>query len=57
MLGSHRTVLDAYALPMMRWAAEKLPDALSKHPNVADHLERLSADQAVRKVLHDEGIA
>jgi glutathione S-transferase len=50
------TVLDAYALPMMRWAADKLPDGLAKHPNVKAHLERISADPVVRKVLADEGI-
>ena len=56
MLGEHRTVLDAYALPMMLWADEKVPNGLSKHPNIKAHLDRISADQAVRKVLADEGI-
>ncbi|MBV8523175.1 MAG: glutathione S-transferase C-terminal domain-containing protein, partial [Acetobacteraceae bacterium] len=56
ILGDHRTVLDAYALPMLRWAVDKLPGELSKHPNVKAHLDRLSGNRSVQKVLADEGI-
>ncbi|MBV8522831.1 MAG: glutathione S-transferase family protein [Acetobacteraceae bacterium] len=54
IVGEHRTVLDAYALPMMRWAAAKLPEGLVKHPNVKAHLDRIAGDPSVRKVIADE---
>ena len=54
IVGEHRTVIDAYALPMMRWAAAKLPDGLVKHPNVKAHLDRIADDPSVRKVIADE---
>lgn len=54
IVGEHRTVLDAYALPMLRWAATKLPGGLAKHPNAKAHLDRFADDQSVRKVIADE---
>ena len=54
IVGEHRTVLDAYALPMLRWAATKLPGGLAKHPNTKAHLDRFADDQSVRKVIADE---
>lgn len=49
--------LDAYAFPMMRWGAAKLPDGLDPWPNVAALSKRLYADPAVERVLAIEAKA
>ncbi len=56
-LGGRRTILDAYVLPMFRWARAMLPDGLKRHPNCENLLQRIEADPAVKKVLASEGIA
>lgn len=54
ILGERRTVLDAYALPMLRWATAKLPDGLASYPSVRTHLERMLADPGVADVIASE---
>lgn len=44
----------AYALPTMRWAAAKLPEGLSKYPNIEANHSRLAADPSVRRVIAGE---
>jgi glutathione S-transferase len=55
--GSRRTILDAYVLPMFRWARTILPDGLKGHPNCGGLLQRLEADPLAQKVIADEGIS
>ena len=54
ILAARRTVLDAYALPMMRWSVAKLPGGLAPFPNVLAHLERMLADLGVAQVIASE---
>ncbi|MFT3975284.1 MAG: glutathione S-transferase family protein [Amaricoccus sp.] len=46
-----RSVVDAYALPMLRWGRAKLPEQLERWPALGGLVERLEADAAVRRVL------
>lgn len=46
-----RSIIDAYALPMLRWARAKLPEKLGAWPSAASLVDRLEADPAVRRVL------
>ena len=54
IVADRRTVLDAYALPMLRWSAAKLPDGLAPYPNVYAHLGRLLADPGATQVIASE---
>lgn len=54
ILDGGRSVIDAYAFPMMRWAAAKLPEGLKDFPNVQALHDRLAADPAVQRVLASE---
>ena len=49
-----RSVIDAYACPMLRWAAKLLPEKLADWPNVQALHDRLAADEAVKRVLARE---
>jgi glutathione S-transferase len=55
--GETRSYIDAYAFPMVRWAASALPDKLDAFPNIRAHHERLAADEAVKRALSAEGLA
>lgn len=54
-----RSVIDAYALPMLRWARMKVPEGLGRWGGLARLLDRLEADPGVQKVLtvHRESAA
>jgi glutathione S-transferase len=54
ILDGGRSVIDAYAFPMMRWAGKLLPGGLEAFPNVQALHDRLAADPAVQKVLARE---
>lgn len=54
ILGSARSVIDAYAFPMIRWAIKMVPGGLDDHPNVQALHDRLATDPAVRKILARE---
>jgi glutathione S-transferase len=56
MLGGRRTFLDAYCLPMLRWARAMLPGGLRNHPNCERLLGCVEADPVAKKVMIDEGI-
>lgn len=49
-----RSVIDAYAFPMIRWGMKMLPGGVVDFPNVTALHDRLAADPAVRKVLARE---
>ncbi|MFV0293387.1 MAG: glutathione S-transferase family protein [Paracoccus sp. (in: a-proteobacteria)] len=49
-----RSIIDAHAFPMIRWAIRMLPEGLTDYPNVQALHDRLAADPAVQKVLADE---
>ena len=54
ILDGGRSVIDAYAFPMIRWAIKLLPDGLTDYPNVRALHDRIAADPAVQKVLARE---
>lgn len=45
-----RSIADAYAFVMARWT-EYLPKTWREYPHIAPFMERMQADEAVRKVL------
>ncbi|MFD1881238.1 glutathione S-transferase family protein [Paracoccus pacificus] len=49
-----RSVVDAYAFPMIRWGIKVLPGGLADFPNVQALHDRLAADPAVQKVVAAE---
>ncbi|MGN0932108.1 glutathione S-transferase family protein [Falsigemmobacter intermedius] len=50
-----RSVIDAYAFPMIRWGQAMLPGGLADFPEVQRLHDKLAADPAVQKVLAREG--
>ncbi len=54
VLDGGRSVIDAYAFPMIRWARKMLPGGLGPYPNVQALHDRLEADPAVQAVLARE---
>ena len=52
-----RSVIDAYAFPMIRWAVRVLPDGIAAWPNVQALHDRLAADAGVQTVLAAEKAA
>lgn len=55
-MGSKRTYVDAYSVPMLRWAKNVLPGGLKEYPEVARQHERMLQDESVVRVMTDEGI-
>lgn len=49
-----RSVIDAYAFPMIRWGRKLLPEGLAAWPNVVALHDRLAADAQVKAVLARE---
>ena len=56
ILGDKRTILDAYATPMLNWAASMLPGGLAAFPSLLAHQQRMRADPAVLRVMAAEGL-
>ena len=54
ILDGGRSVIDAYAFPMIRWGINLLPHGLKEYPNVKALHDKLDADAAVKKVLARE---
>jgi len=54
ILGPARSVTDAYAFPMIRWAIKMVPGGLDDYANVQALHDRLAADPAVQKILARE---
>lgn len=57
MLGAKRTFVDAYTVPMVRWATSVLPGGLADLPDVARHHAHMLADPAVQRAMADEGLS
>lgn len=49
-----RSVIDAYAFPMIRWAVRMLPNGIAPWKNIEALRARIAADPAVQKVLDRE---
>ena len=56
IVGDKRTIVDAYATPMLNWAVSMLPEGLTGHPNLRGHRGRMLTDPAVRRVMEAEGL-
>lgn len=56
IVGGKRTLVDAYATPMLNWAAAMLPEGLTEHPALAAHRRRMRTDPAVLRVMEAEGL-
>lgn len=54
IIGLERSVIDAYAFPMIRWAGKLLPDGVANYPHVQALHDRLAAGPAVQRVLARE---
>lgn len=54
ILDGGRSVIDAYAFPMIRWAIKLLPGGLEGYPNVQALHDRLAEDLSVQQVLERE---
>jgi len=54
ILDGGRSVIDAYAFPMIRWGAKLLPGGLQEFSGVQALHDRIAADPAVQKVLARE---
>lgn len=57
MIGGKRTIMDAYALPMLNWASSKLQGGLVDYPAVLALHTRLLEDPVVARVMHEEASA
>jgi glutathione S-transferase len=55
IVGKKRTIIDAYATPILNWAAANLKNGLDPFPALKAHRERMLQDHAVAKVMRDEG--
>lgn len=55
-MGSKRSYVDAYSVPMVRWARGVLPGGLEQFPNVARHHDHMLQDPAVVRAMTEEGI-
>ncbi len=49
-----RSVADAYAFPMIRWAAKMMPGGIGDYPNIQALFDRIGDDAAVERVLARE---
>lgn len=56
IVGDTRTYVDAYSVPMIRWASSMLPGGLADWPSVKAHHERMLADPGVERAMADEGL-
>lgn len=56
MLGSKRTFVDAYTVPMVRWATSAIPGGLAGYPDIKRHHEHMLADAGVQRAMRDEGL-
>lgn len=56
IVGDTRTFVDAYSVPMIRWASSMLPGGLADWPAVKAHHERMLADPGVERAMRDEGL-
>ncbi len=55
IVGEHRTIADAYAIPMLRWG-RLLSKPLKEYPVLDAYLARWEADEGARKALIEQGL-
>lgn len=55
-VGDGLTIVDAYSVPMLRWANNMLDRGLATWPNVAAHYKMMVADEGVMAVMGVQGI-
>lgn len=55
-MGKKRTYVDAYAVPMVRWAKNVLPGGLKDYPDISRQHERMLQDESVVRAMTIEGI-
>lgn len=56
IVGDSRTYVDAYSVPMIRWASSMLPGGLGDWPAVKAHHEVMLSDPGVERAMRDEGL-
>lgn len=56
IVGDKRTIVDAYATPMLAWAASMLPGGLAHYPSLHLHREHMLSDPAVHRAMAAEGL-
>jgi glutathione S-transferase len=56
IVGNTRTYVDAYSVPMIRWASSMLTGGLADWPAVKAHHDRMLADDGVQRAMRDEGL-
>jgi glutathione S-transferase len=56
IVGERLSTIDAYAVPMVRWAKSGLPETFAKFPAVQRHYEMMCDDPGVRAAMSQQGI-
>ena len=56
IVGTRMSYVDAYSVPMIRWAASMLPGGLDDYPAVRAHHEAMLADAGVKRAMQKEGL-
>ena len=56
IVGDRRSIVDAYATPMLRWAANVLPEGLTAYPSLSRHQSVMLADEGVKRAMAAEGL-
>ena len=55
MVGDRRSIVDAYAIPMLRWG-RLLSKPLKEYANLNAYLERWEQDEGVRRAMKEQGL-
>jgi glutathione S-transferase len=55
-MGRKRTYVDAYSVPMIRWARGVLPGGLNDFPDVARHHDHMLQDPGVIRAMTEQGL-
>ncbi len=55
MVGNRRSIVDAYAIPMLRWG-RLLDKPLREYPALNAFLKRFEADEGVRGAMKEQGL-
>ena len=56
IVGTRMSYVDAYSVPMIRWATAMLPGGLDDFAAVRMHHEAMLADAGVRRAMMEEGL-
>ena len=55
IVGDRRSIVDAYAIPMLRWG-RLLRKPLKEYANLNAYLERWEQDEGVRRAMTEQGL-